>query len=283
MSLMKTLLPRFLLSLRQALTLLVLGSAGASAAAGLEIGWTNNMLRISGPELPGGYVDTWYLEAFCRSGSTGQAWDKTTIPHRTELLSASPDRKTLKLSTTVGTNMLIRHDIRAGADEVTFDLAIENRSGLFQDVQWFQPCIRVDRFTGLKQSNYTARSFIFTAEGLRRLEALPQEEEAIYKGGQVYVPPGIPLEDVNPRPVSKIRPVNNLIGCVSADEKWLLATAWDRTQELFQGVIVCLHADPRIGGLKPGENQRLKGKVYILPNDPARLLERYARDFPAPR
>ena len=27
-----------------------------------------------------------------------------------------------------------------------------------------------------------------------------REEEAIYKGGQVYVPPGVPLEDVNPRP-----------------------------------------------------------------------------------
>jgi hypothetical protein len=270
-----------LLKLILAVAFLLAEATPGARAAGLEIGWTNNMLRISGPEIPGGYVDTWYLEAFCRSASTHQAWDKTTIPHQTELVSASPDRKLIKLATTVGTNISVLHEIRAGPDEVTFDLAITNRGDLFQDVQWFQPCMRVDRFTALKQTNYIDRSFIFTERGLQRLNALPREEEAIYKGGQVYVPAGIPMEDVNPRPISKIRPANNLIGCVSADEKWLLATAWDRTQELFQGVIVCLHADPRIGGLKPHEGQRLKGKVYILPNDPTKLLERYARDFPA--
>ena len=102
---------------------------------------------------------------------------------------------------------------------------------------------------------------------------------AIYKGGQVYVPATVPLSDVNPRPISAIQPVNGLIGCFSADEKSLLATAWSETQELFQGVIVCLHNDPRIGGLQPGETKRLKGKIYILPNDPAKLLRRYQADF----
>jgi hypothetical protein len=49
---------------------------------------------------------------------------------------------------------------------------------------------------------------------------------------------------VNPRPLSLDRPVNNLIGCFSADGKYLLANAWDKPQELFQGVIVCIHNDP---------------------------------------
>ena len=55
--------------------------------------------------------------------------------------------------------------------------------------------------------------------------------------------------------------------------------AWDQTQELFQGVIVCLHNDPRIGGLKPAEIKKLHGKVYLLRNDPKALLKRYERDF----
>ena len=104
-------------------------------------------------------------------------------------------------------------------------------------------------------------------------------EEAVYRGGQVYVPKGINLDDVNPRPISLDQPVNGLIGCVSADDRYLLAMAWDQTQELFQGVIVCLHNDPRVGGLKAGETKKLHGKVYFLRKDPKALLKRYKRDF----
>jgi hypothetical protein len=248
-----------------------------SLGADLSVTWTNNMLRISGPQVPGEFIEIWYLEAFSRSGSTHQSWDKTTIPHRTELLSATP--RTLRLRTTVEPNVRVDHEITAGPDEVDFRLVARNEGAAFADVQWFQPCMRVDRFTGLKQTNYISKSFIFTEAGLRRLDQLPRNEEAIYRGGQVYVQAGVPLNDVNPRPISSVKPANSLIGCFSADDRQLLATAWSATQELFQGVIVCLHNDPRVGGLKPGETRVLRGKVYVLPNDPQRLLERYSADF----
>src|SRR5439155_24412992 len=133
--------------------------------------------------------------------------------------------------------------IRAGKDEVDFRLTLKNSGDELVDVQWFQPCIRVDRFTGGNQSNYIGKSFIFTGPGLARLDKTRRTEEAIYRGGQVYVPEGINLDDVNPRPISPDQPVNDLIGCFSRDNKYLLAMAWDKTQELFQGVIVCLHND----------------------------------------
>ena len=101
--------------------------------------------------------------------------------------------------------------------------------------------------------------------------------------GQVYVPQGVDPNDVNPRPISKTRPANGLVGCFSADEKMILAMAWDHTQELFQGVIVCIHNDFRIGGLKAGERKRLRGKIYLVPNDVEKLLDRYRRDFPPGR
>src|SRR5262249_12556746 len=129
------------------------------------------------------------------------------------------------------------------------------------------------------QSDYIAKSFIFTRSGLATMEKTRRNEEAIYRGGQVYVPAEVPSEDVNPRPISLDRPVNGLIGCFSADGRYLLAMAWDRTQELFQGVIVCLHNDPRVGGLQAGETKKLRGKVYFLKNGPEALLKRYTRDF----
>jgi hypothetical protein len=248
-----------------------------AAGEPLSIQWEKNMLRISGPNIPGDYVNVWYLEAFCRSHSTHQAWDKTTISHKTELISATPNK--ILLRTTVEPSIVLEHEITSSPDSVDFKVTAKNTGTSFVDIQWFQPCMRVDRFTGKKQNDYIENSFIFTKDGLRKLIDLPREEEAIYKGGQVYVPAGIPVEDVNPRPISKVQPANGLIGCFSADNKQLLAMAWDQTQELFQGVIVCLHNDPRIGGLKPGETRSLRGKIYILPNDPDLLLKRYQSDF----
>src|SRR6266699_4384902 len=261
--------------------LLLVGSCAVTAgtAGGLSVTWTNNMLSISGPGIPGGKIDIWYLEAFSRNGSTRRDWRQTTIPHRTEFVSADKAGKRLRLRTTVESSVEVLHDIRAGKDEVDFRLSLKNRGNEFVDVQWFQPCMRVDRFTGGNQSNYINKSFIFTQRGLTMLDKTRRTEEAVYRGGQVYVPKGINLADVNPRPISLDQPINGLIGCVSADDRYLLAMAWDQTQELFQGVIVCLHNDPRVGGLKAGETKKLRGKIYFLRNDPALLVKRYKRDF----
>jgi hypothetical protein len=59
----------------------------------------------------------------------------------------------------------------------------------------------------------------------------------------------------------------------------LLATASDRTHELFEGVYVCLHSDPHVGGLSPGETKTVRAKIYLLPNDVESLLKRYRKDF----
>jgi len=257
-----------------------LGVSVGGAANGLHIAWTNNLLAVSGPDLPGGKVDIWYLEAFCRSGSTKRDWRQTVIPHKTELVSADKAGRRIQLRTMVEPNVEVRHDIRARRDEVEFRLSMKNKGDRFADVQWLQPCMRVGAFTGLKQDDYHRRCFIFTSQGLTSLDKTRRTEEAIYRGGQVYVPSGINLDDVNPRPISPDLPVNGLIGCFSADNKYLVAMAWDRTQELFQGVIVCIHNDPRVGGLKPGETKKLRGKVYFMKNDPLALLKRYQRDFP---
>lgn len=263
-----------------AVAALIASCLTAVAADGLTVSWTNNLLRISGANVPGGSLEILYLEAFCRSGSTHRDWRQTTLPHRTQLLSASADHKQLKLLTKVEPKIEALHEVRAGVDDVEFQFRITNQSTEPVDLHWFQPaCIRVDRFTGGNQSNYIARSFIFTERGLTMMDRTTRREEAVYRGGQVYVPKGIHLDNVNPRPISPDQPVNGLIGCVSADEQWLLATAWDRTHELFQGVYVCLHADPHVGGLKAGETKTVRGKLYLLKNEPKELLRRYERDF----
>ena len=246
----------------------------------LHLSWTNNMLTIAAPWLPGEKIEVWHMEAFCKPGSTKRDWHETTVPHRTTLVSASKKGDQLRLSTIVEPFISCEHEVRSTADEVTITYKITNPTPSAVDIDWFQPaCIRVPQFTGLKQDDYIQRSFIFTDKGLTFMDKIPRAEEAVYKGGQVYVPEGIKLDDVNPRPISSIKPANGLIGCVSADDKYLLATASSDTHELFQGVIVCLHSDPHIGGLKPRQTKTIMQKIYILKNDPGELLKRYRHDF----
>lgn len=253
--------------------------AEESSSAGLTLTWDRNLLLIHDAKIPGGRVEINYLEAYCRSGSTNRRWEETVIPHRTEKLDATSDGKFIRLLSKLEGRVEARHEIRASEDEVTFQVTAVNRGPAYVDAVWVQPCIRLGPFTGRNQANYVERSFIFVDGKLTPLDRTRRTTEAIYKGGQVYVPEGIGLADVNPRPISPDVPSNGLIGCFSADGRYILATAWEPYQELFQGVIVCLHSDFRLGGLSPGETKTARGKIYLIKNDPEELLRRYQRDF----
>ncbi len=252
-----------------------------SAADRMSLSWTNNLLTVRDARLPGGRLEVWYLEAFCRAGGWARPWDQTRMSHQTTLLFAAPDSSELRFRTTVGPAIEVLHEVRAGADELDLTFTLTNHGTDVWDAQWFQPaCIRVADFTGRGQQDYASRSFVFTESGLTTLDRMQRTTNALYLGGQVYLPPDIRPEDANPRPLARRRVTNGLIGCFSADDRWLLATASDRTFELFEGVYVCLHSDPLIGGLQPAETKRLRQKLYLLPNDSALLLRRYRMDFP---
>jgi hypothetical protein len=201
----------------------------------------------------------------------------TIIPQQNEVISKTPHE--IEVKTSLASGLEVMHRYAVVADEILFEATFSNLTDKPVDIEWMQPCIRVGGFVGLGQNEYPRRCFLFTKRGLTRLNETNRTEEAIYRGGQVYVPAGINRNDVNPRPLSPDVPANGLIGCFSADEKALLATAWTEVQELFQGVIVCIHADPRIAGLGPAQRKRIWGKLYIIPNDTDELLRRYRRDF----
>lgn len=261
-------------------SVLALAASATAAESGLRISWAENILTIRGDRVPGGEVKVWYLEAYCRPGSTDRDWHETTIGHRTELLSASEDGKHLRLRCTLADGVIVTHDIRAEKDAVDFRLTATNPTDRESQAHWAQPCIRVDKFTGRTQEDYLQKSFIFLDGRLTRMPTPHWAMKARYVPGQVWAPRHVDRNDVNPRPLSDLVPSNGLIGCFSADETMILATAWEPYQELFQGVIVCVHSDFRIGGLEPGETKRIRGKIYITDADVDALLRRYERDFP---
>jgi hypothetical protein len=265
-----------------ALSLLLLPACRTVGIKGrsTRLGWTNNLLLIQDARLPGGTLEVFYLEAFCLPGGHQRPWGQTRIPHQTSLLKSPADASELRFRSTVGPEIEVLHEVRPGTGDtlVEMDFEIRNHGSNAWPVLWFQPaCVRVDRFTGAGQSNYTARSFVFTRSGRTTLDAVRRTTNALYLGGQVYLPEGIREEDANPRPVALDRVTNGIIGAVSGDGKQVLAIASDRTFELFEGVYVCLHSDPWIGGLNPRESRQIRQRIYLLPNDTDRLLRRSAK------
>lgn len=244
-------------------------------------------LSIFGDQIPGEEVRINYLEAYCRAGSTAADWVKhTVVPHESELLSGDEGR-VIKIKDVVQDGLVVEHTITAGVDEVTFEIVAHNPTDKRSEAHWAQPCIRLADFTGFRPGNglgdiedYLPKCFVFLDGKLTRMPTPVWAKEARYVPGQVWAPEGVPRTDVNPRPLNPQITSNGLIGCFSADEKMIFAVAFEPYQELFQGVIRCLHSDFRLGGVEAGGTLTIKGKIYIVENDVPKLLERYRRDFP---
>ena len=247
---------------------------------GLKLVWQKNILTISGTRLPGGQMKVLYMEAYCRPGSTNRKWEQTTVGHTSRLLSADTDGKHLILQCTLNDGVIVHHDIRAGTDEIVFNIEATNPTDRASEAQWAQPCVRVDAFSGRDKNTYLDKCFIFLDGKLMRMPTAHWDTTAVYTPGQVWCPANVDRNDVNPRPLSPDVPSNGLIGCFSADEKMVAAIAFEPYQELFQGVIACIHSDFRIGGLKPGESKKIRGKIYLVASNIPALLKRYEKDFP---
>jgi hypothetical protein len=260
-----------------AATMLVGGVA--SCAEPLRITWEKGLLTISGNQLPGGEITINYLEAYCRAGSTDADWNKTVVGHRGRLVAAGVDGTLLELHDDVADGLVVDHKIRSTADEVRFEITAHNPTARRSEAHWAQPCIRLAKFSGADQASYLCRSFVFLDGELARMPTRDWATRARYVPGQTWCPAHVDRNDVNPRPLSPLVPSNGLIGCFSADEKKVFGVAFEPYQELFQGVIVCLHSDFRLGGLLPGETKRIRGRIYVVP-DVETLLTRYRRDFP---
>ena len=257
------------------------------AAAGLTLEREAPWLFVCGTEIPGGRIRIMYLEAYCRSNSTEADWGKTVIPHTNQFVSLSKDRKVLRLRDTLGDGLVVEHKITARKDEVEFELVAHNPTSHRSEAHWAQPCVQLGPFTGFGGdkagsdiNDYLPKCFVFLDGQLARMPTREWATTARYTPGQVWCPRSVPRSDVNPRPLSKLVPSNGLIGCFSGDEKLICAMAWEPYQELFQGVVRCLHSDFRLGGLQPGETRKIRGKIYIVPNNVPTLLKRYNRDFP---
>jgi hypothetical protein len=267
---------------------LMAGDSIAGETRSLTLDREESWLIIRGSQIPGNEIRINYLEAYCRAGSTDADWvSHTKIKHQTTLISLRADGSQLRLRDTVADGLIVEHTITAQADEVDFQLTAHNPTERRSEAHWAQPCVRLGGFTGFgtdyrqgSLDDYLPKCFIFLEGKLTRLPTREWATQARYTPGQVWCPSNVPRTDVNPRPLSPLIPSAGLIGCFSADEQLIFATAWEPYQELFQGVARCLHSDFRLGGLLPGETKPSAAKFTWFPTMSPPCFSVTARTFP---
>ena len=121
---------------------------------------------------------------------------------------------------------------------------------------------------------YLPRCFVYVGR-----QAGASAHDALGQGGPLYSRSGLVPDRRQPRrrqpaAAQLDRAVQRADRLHFGRRQGAVATAWEPYQELFQGVIVCLHSDFRIGGLKPGESKTIRGKIYLMPADLTELHER---------
>lgn len=254
-------------------------------AGGFEASWQDRFLTVRG-DFPGGEIDIHYLEAYCQAGSSDRDWKETVIPHSSKRL-ASANPQTIIVEDRLADGVVVTHEIIVRSDGLDFTVTAHNPTDHPSSADWAQPCVRIDRFTGHDPVTsrelipaYIKQCFVAIDGKLTWLPTRPWATTGRYTPGQVYCPTLVPRTDVNPRPLSSLVPSHGLCGCVSADRSWIMGVVWEPYQEVFQGVVTCIHTDFRIGGLAAGQTRMIRGRLYLLEGDQTALLDAYRRDFP---
>ena len=260
----------------------------------------NGWVVVSGGLLGEVSLRIWYIELYQLSDGQANYDADHVVAHTTRQVGAAQDGSQLELRCELADGVIVEHTIRVDGSAVDFRLQATNTSAEASDVQFGACCVNVGPFTGCAGTGmaafdpdtvfppYLAKSFVFVDGELTRMPTEPwarpvpgAQGRAEGYPGQVWPAPRVCACDCEAHPLSEVALSNGLIGCFSSDEKVVMATAWEPYQCLFQGIISCLHADPRIGGLEPGETKHARGKLYLAEaRDVGALARTYEADFP---
>ena len=225
------------------------------------------------------WIKIWFVELYMRSGSHDN-YPGGVIPHTTRMIDVGAGGSWMRLRCDLQDGVVVMHRIACRGDCIEIQSEASNPTDRVSGVAWGAPCVIVENFTGCDSSNYLNKCFIFLEERLERMPVHPWAVDAIETPGQVWCPASVGRADVEPHPLSELVPSNGLIGCFSKDEKHVCAIAWQPYQNLFQGIITCLHADFGINGLEAGESKKIRGVIYLTEADIPGLLQRYRQEFP---
>jgi hypothetical protein len=214
----------------------------------------------------------------------------------TMLLEGPPQGKA-KLTKTVaedGTIMLagrmegeFAHDIRItykpGKDSVDLTLEVTNRSKrAWRYGGEAMACLRPLKSPDLMEQ--TGERTLVLCQGKPQSVAAIGKRLGMAIGPQTTVSCPVRGEDMAPyqleRHDKRWTVDAGVIGRPTTDNKRVVAFAWDRAHRVSMNFIyACMHANPRILPLAPGESCRRSGRIYFMTGGVEDFWKRYGKDF----
>ena len=170
-----------------------LTTASAAPERALTLSWDKEILTVHGNHLPGGLLEIWYIEAFCRPGSTLATGPGPSFPTRPSLSRSNAGRPVDHAAVSPGGR-------RRGRPRDPWRAAMKSISGSSRrnpttansQAHWAQPCIRVNRYAGTKlepnSEAYLPHCFIYVDGKPVRLPSIPGRRKPLYTPGQVWCP-----------------------------------------------------------------------------------------------
>lgn len=93
----------------------------------LKLHWEEEILTISGDQLPGQEMKIWYLEGYCHDNSRTTHWgEHTVIDHETYLISSNEAGTEIRLQCKVADGLIVDHVITPTHDEVDIRITAHN-------------------------------------------------------------------------------------------------------------------------------------------------------------
>ena len=185
----------------------------------------------------------------------------------------------------------------SGEGRIVMDVVVEGPLEELKKVPYMGPCMQfwhADAFMREGDlAEFVERCFYYTMRGpVTSLQTArgkmkgyaPDAPENDPPCTQWYVPPTRAHPgDIWAFGASGDRPVHGLVGVTSRDGKWLAAIGCKHNRTLGQGWHDCIHYVPDVQAYLDEQAGRTVYRVmiYIMPNNPRRLLEAFLTDFPA--
>lgn len=176
-----------------------------------------------------------------------------------------------------------RFGIRLTAQEEFLDieLTIQNEREIpMAYVDWFF-CVVGLESPSIGDGMYE-RTFLFDGETFQKLTGGGAEK--IYhvtgpQGGDGFIPP-LHAEPRHPR--GPVDAGAALVMVQSVDGNHTAALGFERSHSIYSSSgNRCFHADPSFGlDLQPGEQRKIRGRLYLMKGAPSDALDRFRKDFP---
>ena len=241
------------------------------------------IVNITVPAIPGLVCEVWcYEDRFGRAVSHEMDGPTLVLAHRNKDVTA--------------TTRLVPEP---GA--VSMEVKVTGPREAVRRTRILNACVQFQRSSsfGVKDRNkyvedFVARCFVFLEGGMTMLKDTKRIPGTRPGGNERANLPKPWIQEYYPtwrkhpgqikgqRGFSTDRPVLPIIGVVSRDGGHLAAVAWPETMRLGQVWHCCIHPRPQISESfdeKTGET-RSRGRLYFMPNDEAKLLAAFRRDFP---